>query len=177
MTATNTLFFGALLIFGLLAQVWHLPPGVWLVGEVPFSFEENSLLVIAVVIFFSNLIFSAFVLVTLTGVVFFPSSVVVLLMRAAWWGFLLIQLPTPQFLFALPTLVLEGEGYVLASIAGITLGLSWLKPDFAYRGEKLSRLGAFKKAMKECARLYILVAMLLLVAAVVETITLVLLAS
>jgi len=85
---------------------------------------------------------------------------------------LLNRLSTPVFLSALPTLILEGEGYVLASLIGIVLGMSWLKPRWAYRGEELSRSEAVKRAFGDCARVYAWVAILLLAGAVVETATL-----
>jgi len=87
------------------------------------------------------------------------------------WGVLLNGLLTSQFLAAFPTLILEGEGYVLAALAGVNLGLSLLKPEWAYKGEGLSRLEAVKRALKDCAYTYVLVAIFLFVAAVVETVT------
>jgi len=122
-------------------------------------------------IFLVNLVLSSFVVVTLPGLVFFPLSAAALVYRGFSWGVLLSQLPTPQFLVVLPTLVLEGEGYVVASVAGIVLGLSWLKPSWVFKGEKLSRREAFRRALGECLRIYILVAMILFVAAIVETFT------
>ena len=86
----------------------------------------------------------------------------------------MVSLFCSGFLAALPTLALEGEGYVLAALAGVNLGLAWLKPKWAYRGEDLSRSEAVNKALKECARIYVFVAVFLFVAAVVETITLIL---
>jgi uncharacterized membrane protein SpoIIM required for sporulation len=64
---------------------------------------------------------------------------------------------------------------VVAGVAGINLGLSWLKPSWAHKKEVSSRLEAFKMALKECGYLYILVAMLLFAAAIVETATIYLL--
>jgi hypothetical protein len=133
--------------------------------------ETGSLPSMIVNIFFFSLIVSAFCVVTLPGLVFFAFPAVILALRVALWGATINQLPTPQFLAAFPTLILEGEGYVVASMAGIILGLSWLKPELAYKGEGLSRLKALKKALKECVYMYVLVTMILLVAAIVESIT------
>jgi len=77
------------------------------------------------------------------------------------------------FLAAVPTLMFEGAAYVLASVAGIVLGLSWLKPRWVCAEEGLGRLEALKKAFRECLWLYVWVALLLAVAAVVEVATLV----
>lgn len=115
---------------------------------------------------------SAFLVVTLPGLVFFGLSAVLLAYRGAVWGFFLAFSPSPLFLAALPTVVLEGEGYVLASVAGTVLGLSWFKPDWTFRGETVSRREALRKAFKECFYLYALISVVLLVAAVVETATL-----
>ena len=128
-------------------------------------------------IFLFNLVLSGFVFVTLPGLVFFPFSSAVLLYRGFLWGVLLSQLSTSQFLVVLPTLVLEGEGYVMASVAGTTFGLSWLKPEWVFKGEGLSRWESFKKALVECLRVYVLVVVILFVAAVVETFTILSLTS
>jgi hypothetical protein len=71
----------------------------------------------------------------------------------------------------LPTILLEGEGYVSAGATGVILGLSWLRPSWIGQ-EGISRRESLKRAMKECAYLYVLVALLLLAAALVETLTL-----
>lgn len=63
---------------------------------------------------------------------------------------------------------------VLAALAGFNLGLSWLKPKWAYRGEaELSRSEAIKQAFRDCGGIYVVVALFLLVAAIVEIITLI----
>ena len=166
----NTLYFGFVIVGAFLAQFQSLPFYEWSLGEGIFVGEWSSPVMI-LVIFLSNLVVSAFFLVTLTGLVFFGVSVVVLLVRALLWGALLNQLLTPQFLLAFPTLVLEGEGYVFASLAGVTLGLSWLKPGWAYGGEGFSRWEASKMAWKDCMRLYVLVVLFLFLGAVVEVVT------
>jgi hypothetical protein len=122
-------------------------------------------------IFLFSLFVSGLLLTTLTGLVFFILPVVILVLRATLWGAILNQLPTPLFLASLPTLVLEGEGYVVASVAGIGLGLAWLKPGWMYEGEGFSRLEAFKAALREALYLYVWVGMFLLVSALVEAMT------
>jgi len=64
-------------------------------------------------------------------------------------------------------------GYVLAALAGVILGLSWLKPRSVYPGAELSRYEAVRRASRECMRIYVLVVLVLFIAAVVETVTLV----
>jgi len=166
----SAFYFGSMLLAALLAQTLYSPfyegrkiEGLFLVDGLP-------LMILSIFLF--NLIVSAFIFVTLPGLVFFVFPVIMLLMRAVVWGASLNQLPTPLFLAALPTLILEGEGYVIASIGGINLGLSWLKPYWVYKGESLSRLEALKRALRECAHLFVFVTVLLFAAALVEAVTL-----
>lgn len=174
----NVVYFWSIFVVALLARFLFQPmpyeSGFLEVPEISIGFDWP----LAIVgIFLFNLVLSGFFVVTLPGLAFFPLSAAALVYRAFLWGVILSQLPTPLFLAVLPTLVLEGEGYVLASVGGMILGMSWLKPVWSYKGEQLSRLEALKRAFKECACVYILVVMLLLVAAIVETVTITLLTS
>lgn len=170
----NLLFFSCVLIAALLAS-FLFSPSLYSGSSlaVPEVFLGNWFVMI-LGIFFFNVVVSAFVVVTLPGFVFFPLSAAFLVYRAVLWGLLLCGLPTWLFLVVLPTLFLEGEAYVFAAAVGTVVGFSWLKPDTIYRGEALGRVGAFKKALKECLKVYVFVIVLLLVAAVVETATLIL---
>lgn len=167
----NWLFFGVIVVGAFLAQGGYVRVFEWPLGEEISHEEMGNVPFMVVSIFLFNLAVSGFVLVTLSGLAFFVLPVVFLLVRAALWGVLLNRLPPPWFLAAFPTLILEGEGYVLAGVAGVGLGLSWLKPEWAYGREELSRLDSVRRALKDCARIYVLVAMFLFVAAVVETAT------
>lgn len=171
----NWLFFGVMLVAPFLAQseyarLYERPMGV-------FSVERDNLPLMFLNIFFSNIILSGFVVLTLSGFVFFVLPVGFIFWRAWLWGVLLNELLTWQFLAAFPTLILEGEGYVLAALAGVNLGLSWLKPEWAYKEEGLSRVEAVKRALKDCVYIYVLVAIFLFVASVVEIATIFLAAS
>lgn len=167
----NVLYFGCILVAAVSVQ--FLPSSSYMAEPVEanefFLGLDWPLMILA--IFLSNLVLSSFVFVTLPGLVFFPLSAVTLAVRAVLWGFLLSRLPTPQFLAAFPTLILEGEGYVLASAAGVDLGLSWLKPGWMYKEEELPRSESFRRALKDCLRFYVLVATFLLAAAAVEVAT------
>jgi len=121
--------------------------------------------------FVFNLFLSGFLLLTVTGAIFFPLSFGFLLFRGFLWGVLLYNLDVSAFLAVLPTIVLEGEAYVFAALAGFLLGLSWLKPKWVYGDEQLSRGDSFRRAVGECKELYLMVIILLLVAAAVETAT------
>jgi len=167
----NWLFFSGMVVGALLKQAGLIGGYRWPVGDDVFSQGAASLPLLVLSIFVFNLVVSGFVVVTLSGFLFFGLSVVFLLYRAWLWGMLLTGLGTPLFLAALPTLILEGEGYVLAAWVGINMGLSWLKPKWAYRGEDLSWLKSVKRAFKDSLRVYVLVGVFLLVAAIVEVIT------
>lgn len=119
-------------------------------------------------IFAFNLVLSAFVFVTLPGFVFFPLSTGFLLYRAFIWGVLLHYQPTWLFLIAMPTLILEGEAYVFAAVAGTVVGGSWLKPKWFTNRSDVKRVESLKKGLKECLVIYFFVAVLLFVAATVE---------
>jgi len=169
----NLSYFWSVLIGAFVAQIhsltlYELP----LAQNVFAGFSENPFLLMAVIFLF-NLAVSGFSVTTFPGLGFFVLSFLVVLWRALLWGVLLAQLPTPQFLWVIPTLVLEGEAYVIAAVAGIILGLSWVKPDWAFRGQNLSRKQAFTNAIIECGRFYVWVVVLLLLGAAVETVTVV----
>jgi len=162
----NWLFFGTMLFASFFTQRQIMEFNSDSLDD--FSMKDNVFLVM-LKIFSFNLLVSAFVLVTLTGFLFFGISVVFLLVRAWLWGALLNGISTAHLLIVFPTLVLEGEGYVLAALAGVSVGLSWLKPQWVFKEEKLSRLDAFKRALKEFGYIYVLVVIFLLAAAIVET--------
>ena len=164
----NVLFFDCIFLGVLLSQFLYAP--------LPYASESLGIFGLdwpwmISAIFLFNLVLSGFVVLTLPGLVFFPLSAVVLAMRGALWGIMLNQPSTVPFLWMLPTFILEGEAYVLASVAGTISGLSWLKPSWAYKDEHLSRLDALKTASREALHLLFLGAILLFLAAVVETLT------
>jgi len=167
----NWLFFGGIVAGALLGRLGLVNLSWWPFGERILNQEVvfSSWLVLEIFLF--NLVLSGFVLLTLSGMVFFPVSLAFLVVRVLLWGILLNQLSTSLLLAVLPTLILEGEAYVIAAVAGVTLGLSWLRPDWAFKGQNLSRKEAFRTAAIECGRMYVLVIILLLAGAVVETIT------
>jgi hypothetical protein len=168
----NMLFLDSIFMGVLLSQFLRVP-SLSIGGSVGVLTWILSLdwpwMVLAVFLF--NLVLSGLVVLVLPGLAFFPLSAMFLAVRGALWGIMFNQPSTVPFVLLLPTLVLEGEGYVLVSMSGTVLGLSWLKPNWVYRGEQLSRLDALKTSVKEALRLLFLSAILLFSAAVVETIT------
>jgi len=164
----NVLYFGSMLVAALITGRQYALLDGW--GAEWNSVGAEGFGVMFMSIFLFNLVVSGFLMLTLTGLLFFALPTGFLIVRAALWGSMLNQLSTPAFLAALPTLLLEGEGYVIAGVAGANLGLSWLKPSWISDGV-VSRRDTLKQAVKECTHLYVLVAALLLAAAVVETST------
>jgi len=169
----NWLFFGFVVVGSLLSGLVSFGQFILLPASEVSPFAQTSPFLLFGFIFVFNLVFSGFAFVTVTGLVFFALSPILLSLRGFLWGVLFAGASTSQFFVILPTLVLEGEGYVFAALAGLLLGLSWLKPEWAYAGESLSRSQALIRALKDGAYIYVLVASLLLAAAIVETMTLV----
>jgi hypothetical protein len=167
----NWLFFGVIVVGSLLERFGGVGRFWWPVGEEVFRFGVSNAALMIVSIFLFNLVLSGFVLITLSGLLFFALPVFFLCVRGLLWGIMLSGLSSSGFLLALPTLILEGEGYVLAALAGVGLGLSWLYPKWLYKGEELSRSESVKRALEDCARIYVLVVIVLFVAAVVEIAT------
>lgn len=166
----NTLFFDCIFLGVLSSQ--------FLCAPLPYASESLGIFGLdwpwmISAIFLLNLFLSGFVTLTLPGLVFFPLSAVALAMRGVSWGIMLNQPSIVPFWLVIPTFVLEGEGYVLASVAGSILGLSWLEPNRAYKDEHLSRLDALKTASREALHLLFLAAILLFLAAVVEALTII----
>ena len=169
----NLCFFGTALVTALVSS-FLLPPQLYEPSNPQFPVEPASIdfPVLLVVIFLFNLIVSSFLVVTLPGFVLFPLSVAFLVYRGFVWGVLIFASPAWIFLIALPTLILEGEGYAFAATAGALVGISWIKPKWIYQVEGESRTEFMKRALRESALLYVFVIALLFVAAVVEAATL-----
>jgi len=170
----NLLYFGSLFGGALVAQLGPLQRSGLPLDTGWFFSLDSGFLVITLSIFLFNLFVSGFILTTLSGLVFFALPIAVLFYRALLWGVLLTGLHTSLFFASFPTLLLEGEGYVLAALAGVNLGLSWFRPKWAYREEEMTRSGAVKRAFKDCMRIYVWAAILLLAGAFVEAVTIVL---
>jgi hypothetical protein len=170
----NVLFFGILFVSALSTNLLFAAPiNVSSGPATPVSVRGLSWPVMFLTIFLVNLAVSAFLYVTLGGLVFFPFSACVLVYWAIDWGARVSYIPGWTFLGDLPTLVLEGEAYVLACMAGTLVGVSWLKPNWFSASELLSRRAALKKAFKEGLRTYLFVTLFLIAAAAVETATII----
>jgi len=166
----NVVFWGAIIVGGFLTQYTEVLPFSLPVGSDfwGISYAPGWL---AVEIFVWNFVLSAFVLLGVLGAVFFGFPLVILVYRGLLWGFMLQFVPTDKFFLVLPTLFLEGLGYVLAGVAGITVGLAWLWPKLVFPGKDFSRSDALAEAFVDGLGIFVLVAIVLLVAAVVEVAT------
>lgn len=166
----NGLFFSSIFVSALAVSFFFAPP-LMEEAAVPSQLSENLVLTF-ISIFIFNMVLSAFLVIALPGLVFFALSSVLLLYRGVLWGFLVAFASVDWFLVSLPTMVLEGEAYVLAAVSGTIMGLSWLKPSWVFKGEKLPRRKALTMAFKEFICLFFWVFVFLFVSAVVETLTL-----
>ncbi len=174
-----------LLIIGMIIGLLYPPVSTGTAGTVSSQFTTalpglmqaigaGDVIKIIVTIFAFNSILGSFLVLTLLNVI--GLGTLVFIYRPIRWG--LVYAPTsPQAVMLLiaviPTLILEGIAYVIAFTASLDLILALVKPKSL--GEE-SRFKAWKKAWIYNLKSYVLVLIMLFVAAVVETITLVSLA-
>lgn len=171
----NSLFFGLLFVSALSTNFMSASPVyVSSYPETPVPVNGLSWPMMFFIIFLVNLTVSAFLYVTLGGFLVFPFSACILGYRALSWGARISYVPAVAFLGDLPTLVLEGEAYVLACMAGTLVGVSWVKPSWLTGSQEMSRRLAFKMALKEGLKTYFFVMLFLIAAAAVETETIML---
>jgi hypothetical protein len=159
----NMLFFDSLFLGVLMGQFLYFPS---------FNVDLSWLYVLdwhlmMLTIFAWNFILGGIISLVLPGFAFFPFSAALLIERGFSWGVMLSRNPIVSP-FSVLVFALEGEGYVLAAMAGTLLGLSWLRPNWIYK-DGLSRLDALKTASKEALRFLLISAITLLLGAIVET--------
>ena len=134
------------------------------------AYGGGRLLLAVVLTFTVNVIGGSFVYITLPSLIVPFSGLVLGAFRALLWG--LMFSPTAVmgagFFLLLPTIVLEGQGYVLAMLAAYVQGVAFVRPRSV--GEKSHGRG-YLEGLKRSARIYVLVAIVLVVAAVVEAVS------
>lgn len=169
----NLIFFDGVFLSVFMFE-WLFPYPLYLGSPQPIPLDSigGNLPLLIFSIFFSNMVLSSFIFVTLPGFAFFPLSSAFLAYRAYIWGFLLSRLPTWLLLIAMPTIIFEGLGYCFAALAGTIVGLSWIKPQWVYGGGSLNRIESVKKALKECLASYFFVTIFQFLAAIIEATTL-----
>lgn len=125
-----------------------------------------------------NLVVGSFVSVTLPSMIVPFLGLAVAIYRAVMWG--LIFSPDPGValtgenigfgLFAVGLLLLEGQGYVLVMLAAVLQGNALLSPKTV--GEE-KRWRGYVAGLKLTGKLYILIAVVLFVAAIYEVLSVV----
>jgi hypothetical protein len=139
------------------------------VGQV---YEQRQLIQATAVTFGVNLFLGSFVAIMLPSLILPFSGFLVGGVRAVLWG--LLFSPTSlevsgqeliSFLFILVLLFLEGQGYVLAMLAAYIQGKAFLSPTSV--GET-SHAQGYQVGLKKAAYIFLLVAMVLIVAALYE---------
>lgn len=180
----NGLYYG---LVALLMLLVFLSPGVQegLVEMLSSQFEEEGTMLGAVgeaygsgnvplaaaITFAVNFLVGTVIFLGLPSIVFPPLAAVLGAYRAILWGIMLspslVEFRRPMTWHSV-TLVLEGQGYILAIFAGLVAFKGFLKPG---KYEKESRLAGYMQGWRRAAPLYLWVALVLAVAAVYEAIT------
>ena len=124
---------------------------------------------LAVALTFSiNLILGSFVYITVLSLVIPFGGVVMGFIRAVGWGLLLAP-TSPEFAWVMIphslTLILEGQGYILAMFAAYIQWKGVVQPKSI---GKEKRLEAYLTGIKETIHIYVLVALVLAVSAIYE---------
>jgi hypothetical protein len=133
------------------------------------AINAGKVLTIISTIFGINLVSGTLLTITIPNVV--GLGTIIFIIRPVLWGLLYAPInhqSTVLLINVIPTLILEGTAYVIAFVASIDLFLAIVKP--AQLGEE-SRWKALKKAVINNLKSYVLVLIVLFVAAVVETFT------
>jgi hypothetical protein len=136
------------------------------------AYTEGQVLTAVALTVGINLLIGSFVTITLPSLIVPFSGLVMGGIRAALWGLLF----SPQFQGAGPgeivaglliavLILLEGQGYVLALLAAYVQGRAFLWPERV--GADGHREG-YWFGLKQSARIYLLIALVLLVGAVYE---------
>lgn len=124
--------------------------------------------------FVVNLVLGSLLYITLPSLLVPFSGLLVGVYRALLWG--LLFSPTAVLgagmLFHWPTIILEGQAYILAMLAAYVQGMAFLRPKSV--GAKTRGQG-YWEGVKRSARIYMFVAITLFVAAIYEAVSAILL--
>jgi hypothetical protein len=133
--------------------------------------KRRELLGAIAVTFFVNFTFGAFLTTTLPGVVPLLGALVICIVTLIRGFSIGVTYPEvlaaspASFLLGMGTLILELSAYVLSAAAGINIATA---PIFPKRYAARSRVAAFKAAWIDAGRIFVIVAMLLILGAVWE---------
>jgi hypothetical protein len=132
------------------------------------AYGGGKVLLAMVLTFTVNLIGGAFMVITLPSLVIPFSGLLVGALRAVVWG-LLLSPTTPEFARGMIphslTLVIEGQGYILALLAVYIHGKAFLWPGTVGAA---SRGQGYLTGLRRSVQVYLLVVLVLAVAAVYE---------
>ncbi len=123
-----------------------------------------------------NLLMGSLMVITLPGLVVPFSGLIMGIVRAILWGLLLSPANPNLAMAMIPhslTLVLEGQGYILALLGVYVQGKAFSKPS-AYG--KTGHLRGYLEGLRRTAWIYLLVVLVLAVAAVYEALEVIFLA-
>lgn len=134
------------------------------------AYNGGQVLWTTLVTFLVNLILGTAIEITLPSLIIPFVGVLMGIFRAVLWGLLLAPTTPEMVMTMIPhslTLVLEGQGYILALLAVIVQGKAFLFPQT--EGTP-SHVEGYKIGFVKTAKLYVLVIACLLVAAIYEAI-------
>lgn len=138
------------------------------------AYLGGNVLAAAVLTFVVNLLAGSLLYITLPSLILPFAGLLLGAYRAVLWGFLLAPTSTELALVMIPhslVLILEGQGYILAMLAVYVHGESFLRP----RSVGLtSHVRGYVAGLRLSARLYLLVVIVLAVAAIYEALEVIL---
>lgn len=153
-----------------LGEAWGTGP-LAVLGE---AYSGGQVLLAVSLTFFVNLLVGSFVYINLTSMIVPFSGLLFGFVRAGVWGLLFapatLDVSGAQVLSGIlvaGVILLEGQGYVLAMLAAYEHGKAWLFPKQV--GEEKHWRG-YVAGVKRSLRIYLLVVLVLIVAALYEVI-------
>ncbi|MBV9258316.1 MAG: hypothetical protein JO215_09885 [Ktedonobacteraceae bacterium] len=136
------------------------------------TYISGSVLGAASVTFLINFFVGTLLFFTLPSILFPPAAIFLGAYRAIFWGVLYSPasavIRQPHMLWTAGTLLLEGQGYILAIFAALVAFKGWLKPAL-YQQE--GRLAGYWQGLKKAMPIYIPVILILALASVYEAVT------
>ena len=136
------------------------------------AIDAGQAITIILMIFVINSIFGTFLLITLPNIICLGT--LTFIFRPLLWGIIYAPINPQETILlvsAIPTMIIEGLAYIIAFVASIDLFLAILNP---VKLDEDSRFKALKKAALYNLKSYVLVLMVLFIAAIVETVTILL---
>lgn len=139
----------------------------WLIAD---SYRSGNVVYAAAITFAYNLIFASILQTTLPSLIAPMLGVVITIVRSVSWGILFTPIGAndPSFLVHWVTLLIEGAAYVLVGFAAYVQGRMFLTPN---RYSLATRKQGYLAGIRASLRVYSWVALLLLIGAIYEAVT------